>query len=164
MSILNNVISQVYIPPSVKGYIPPPLQTTDTTQISQSRNTLVRAWNTTYNTNSLKQIGAIATPFRIVNNAGDILCRQNYSCGGSCQTPQSRPGLYGLSTRFGGTQDKCDGTNVTPTTCNGKYVYDGSDYTTYLKNKAISNNYNDQSYGGNLYSGSQVKYRAIRRY
>jgi len=155
MSILNRVI---------KGYIPPPLQTTDTTQIAQSRNTLVRAWNTTYKRDILNTIGTIATPFRIVNNAGDILCRQYYSCGGSCQTPQSRPGIYGLSIRFGSAHDICDGTNVSPATCNNKYVYDGSDYTTYLKNKAILNNYNDVSYGGNLYHGAQVQSKAIRRY
>jgi hypothetical protein len=155
MLLLNSVI---------KGYIPPPLPTTDTMQIAQARNTLVRAWNTTYKTDSLNTIGVIATPFRIVNNAGDILCRQNYSCGGPCQTPQSRPGLHGLSSRFGSIQSRCDGTNVTPATCNVKYVYDGSDYTIYLKNKAVLNNYNDSSYGGNLSSGSQVKSKAVRRY
>jgi hypothetical protein len=147
-----------------KGFIPTPMPTTDTTQIAQSRNTLVRAWNTTYKTDSLNTIGVIATPFRVVNNAGDILCRKNYSCGGSCQTPQSRPGIYGLSSRFGSIQYLCDGTQVSPTTCNVKYVYDGSDYTTYLKNKAILHNYNDISYGGNRSNGSQVQSKAIRRY
>ena len=155
MSILNSVI---------KGFIPKSLPTTDTTQISQSRNTLVRAWNTTYKTDNLNKIGRIATPFRIVNNAGDILCRENYSCGGSCQTPQSRPGIYGLSSKVGSIHNLCDRTEVSPTTCNVKYVYDGSDYTTYLKNRAILHNFNDISYGGNLSSGSQVQSRAIRRY
>lgn len=148
----------------ITGYIPQALPTTDTSQIAQSRNTLVRAWNTTYKTDILNKIGRIGTPFRIINNAGDILCRQNYSCGGSCQTPQSRPGIYGLSIRFGSTQDKCDGTNVSPSTCNSKFVYDGSDYTTYLKNKAILHSYRDSSYGGNQSNGSQVQYKAIRRY
>ena len=53
---------------------------------------------------------------------------------------------------------------VPASACNGKFVYDGSDYTTYLKQRAINKNYNDISFGGDDYSGGQVAMRAIRRY
>jgi hypothetical protein len=55
-------------------------------------------------------------------------------------------------------------TSIPAAACNVKYVYDSSDYTTYLKQKAINKNYNDLSYGGNDSSGSQSAYRAARRY
>ena len=83
----------------------------------------------------------IITPFRAVNNAGDVLSRQNFSCGGTCQSFQSRPGLSGLRHRFGSNTDSCIPSavysslqlnSVVPASaCNVKFVYDGSDYTTY---------------------------------
>ena len=47
---------------------------------------------------------------------------------------------------------------------NGKYVYDSSDYITYLKQKAVNKNYNDLSNGGDDFKASQSAQRAIRRY
>jgi len=99
-----------------------------------------------------------------VNNSGDILCRENYSCGGSCQSFQSRPNMRGLSSRFGAIQSVCDGTFVPPASCNVKYVYDSSDYITFLKQQAINKNYNDLSNAGNNNSAGQSAFRAIRRY
>jgi hypothetical protein len=58
----------------------------------------------------------------------------------------------------------CDGTGVPPASCNVKYVYDSSDYTTYLKQKALAKTYNNLSYGGDQYNASQSSWRAIRRY
>lgn len=112
----------------------------------------------------LNQDKAICTPFRAVNNAGDLLSRKYYSCGGPCQTFQSRPGMFGLKQHFGHIQDQCDGTGVPPSSCNTKYVYDSSDYIRYAKQKAMNKNYNDASYSGNNYSGAQSAIRAIRRY
>jgi hypothetical protein len=54
--------------------------------------------------------------------------------------------------------------NIPSSTCNVKFVYDGSDYTKFKKNQAMNRNYNDRSFGGNDYSGQQSAYRAIRRY
>jgi hypothetical protein len=147
-----------------KGFIPQAMPTTDISQIAQGRNTVVRAWNTTYPSQIKNKPKPINTPFRIVNNAGDLYCRQNYSCGGPCQSTQSRPGLYGLSQRFGSSHSVCDGSGVTAATCNPKYVYDGSDYTTYLRNKAILKAYSDKSYGGDQNNASQVSVNAIKRY
>jgi len=133
-------------------------------ETARTRFTLRDAWNTTY----VSQLGSnkrIITPFRAVTNSGDILSRDNYTCGGTCQTFQSRPGLNGLSQRFGAIQyTNCDGSGVPAAACNVKYVYDGSDYTTYLRQRAMNKNYNDRSFGGNDYSAQQSKYRAVRRY
>ncbi len=80
------------------------------------------------------------------------------------QSFQSRPGLHGLRGRFGAIKSLCDGSGIPPSSCNVKYVYDASDYVTYLKQKAVNKNYNDYSNAGNNNSGSQSAWRAIRRY
>jgi hypothetical protein len=163
---------------AIKGWMPQSTQLTDKRypEYEQIRYILKNAWNTTYPSqlarSNLKR--SITTPFRAVNNAGDILSRENYSCGGSCQTFQSRPGLKGLSQRFGSVQSTCFPSAVYSTlqlnntipaaACNVKFVYDSSDYITYLKQKAINKNYNDLSYGGDDSKSSQSAQRAIRRY
>ena len=163
---------------AIQGWMPQQTQNVDKTypEFEQIRWTLKEAWNTKYRgqlrRNGLKQ--SITTPFRAVNNAGDLLSRDNYSCGGTCQTPQSRPGLHGLRTHFGSVQSSCIPSasynslqlinNIPAAACNVKYVYDSSDYTTYLKQRAVNKNYNDYSYGGDDYKSSQSAQRAIRRY
>jgi hypothetical protein len=148
----------------IRGFIPQPIINHENdNEFSQTRFTLREAWNTDY----VRQAGSnkrIITPFRAVNNSGDILSRKNYSCGGSCQSFQSRPGLHGLKTLFGAINSKCDNSNVPPASCNVKYVYDSSDYITYVKQRAQNKNYNDRSFGGDNYSAGQSAMRAIRRY
>ena len=163
---------------AIQGWMPQTTQNVDKAypNYEQIRYTLKNAWNTTYPSqlrrNNLKR--SITTPFRAVNNAGDLLSRENFSCGGSCQTPQSRPGLHGLKTHFGSVSVSCTPSaaynslqlikNVPAAACNVKYVYDSSDYTTYLKQRAVNKNYNDFSNGGDDSSSSQSAQRAIRRY
>ena len=163
---------------AINGYMPQTNQTVDKEypEFEHIRFTLKNAWNTTY-PSQLKRVGltkTITTPFRAVNNAGDLLGRENFACGGSCQSFQSRPGLRGLKLRFGATSTACTSsaayntlqliTGVPSATCNVKYVYDSSDYITYLKQKAINKNYNDLTYGGDQSNASQSAQRAIRRY
>ena len=148
----------------IPGFIPQAVYTTNNNnEFIDTRFTLKNAWNTNYlrMPNNEK---SICTPFRAVNNAGDLLSRKYYSCGGPCQTFQSRPGMFGLKQHFGAIQNHCDGSGVPPSSCNIKYVYDSSDYIRYSKQKAVNKNYNDVSYGGNNYSGAQSAIRAIRRY
>jgi hypothetical protein len=163
---------------AINGYMPKQTQNVDKRypEFEHIRFTLKNAWNTSYQRqlrkNNIKK--SITTPFRAVNNAGDLLSRQNYSCGGTCQTFQSRPGLKGLRTRFGSVQNTCIPSfignslqminDVPASACNVKYVYDSSDYITYLKQNAVNKNYNDLKYGGNENSASQSVVRAIRRY
>ena len=163
---------------AINGYMPQQTQNVDKRypEYEHIRFTLKNAWNTTYPSqlrrDNLKQ--PITTPFRAVNNAGDLLSRLNYSCGGSCQSFQSRPGLRGLRNHFGAVQDTCIPSatysnlqllsNIPASACNVKYVYDSSDYVTYLKQKAVNKNYNDLTYGGDQSNTSQSAIRAIRRY
>jgi len=135
------------------------------------RFSLRNAWNTNYKLQLslctiplIKQTKkSLQTPFRIVNNAGDLLLRQYYSCGGPCQTFQNRPGLRGLKQRFGAIQAQCDGSLVEAAACNQHWVYDSSDYIRYKKQTAMAKNYNDISYGGSN-NGSYVALKASRRY
>ena len=163
---------------AIQGWMPQTTQNVDKRypEYEQIRYTLKNAWNTTYPSqlrrNNLTR--TITTPFRAVNNAGDLLSRENFSCGGSCQTFQSRPGLNGLKTRFGSISVSCTPSatynslqqikNIPAAACNVKYVYDSSDYITYLKQRAVNKNYNDYSNGGDDYKASQSAQRAIRRY
>jgi hypothetical protein len=163
---------------AIRGYMPQTTGNTDKRypEFEHIRFTLKNAWNTTYPSqlrrDNIRQ--PITTPFRAVNNAGDLLSRNNYSCGGTCQTFQSRPNIKGLKGHFGAVQNSCTPSvtynslqsirNIPPAACNVKFVYDSSDYVTYLKQKAVNKNYNDLAYGGNQYSTSQSAIRAIRRY
>jgi len=163
---------------AIRGYMPPTTQLVDKRypEYEHIRYSLKQAWNTTYpsqlRNNNLKR--TITTPFRAVNNAGDILSRENYSCGGGCQSFQSRPGLFGLRGRFGANSKTCQPSvsynslqaikNIPSATCNVRYVYDSSDYVTYLKQKAVNHNYNDLTFGSNDSLASQSAQRTIRRY
>jgi hypothetical protein len=162
---------------AIQGYMPQPTLTVDKrySEFEQIRFTLKNSWNTTYPSqlkrDNLKK--PIIGPFRATQNAGDLLCRENFSCGGSCQTPQFRPNVYGLKQRFGATSKSCQPSvvynslqeikNIPSATCNIKWVYDSSDYITYLKQKAVNKNYNDFTFGGDQSNASQSNIRHSRR-
>jgi hypothetical protein len=145
----------------IRGIMPPATVDVDKSyeNYENVRFTLRNAWNTKY-TQTTKAV----TPFRAVTNSGDILSRVAYSCGGPSQASQSRPGLFGIKGQIGSIKSKCDGSGIPPSTCNVKYVYDSSNYTTFLKQQATNKNYNDISNGGNNNSGNQVSFRAVRIY
>ena len=163
---------------AIRGWMPPVTQNVDKRypEFEQIRFTLKQAWNTTYPSqlarNGLRQ--SITTPFRAVNNAGDLLSRENFTCGGTCQSVQSRPNVKGIKGHLGHVQDTCIPSvvwsnlqllnNVPAAACNVKYVYDSSDYITYLKQKAVVKNYNNLTYGGDDSNASQSALRSIRRY
>jgi hypothetical protein len=163
---------------AIKGYMPQTTQLTDKRYIEyqQIRTKLREGWNTKYRSqlkpHKLKK--SITTPFRAVNNAGDLLSRENFSCGGTCQSYQSRPNMHGLSSHFGRTSSSCLPSvaynslqllkDVPSATCNVKYVYDSSDYTTYLKQQAINKNFNAYSYGGDQSNASQVALKSSKRF
>lgn len=161
--------SQFTLGRGIPGFIPQRLVNTDVSyeDYMNDREIVVEGWNTNYrreiNALSGKPARAI-TPFRAINNAGDLLSRKYYTCGGPCQTFQSRPGLFGLKQRFGAVMLRCDGTGVEPAACNTKYVYDSSDYSRYLKQRSINQTYNNLSNGGDQSNASQSAWRAIRRF
>ena len=158
----------------IPGLMPQSVVNHDNSDAFASTRFLLRdAWNTTSYSGSSNP-KRIITPFRAVNNAGDLLSRQNYSCGGTCQTPQSRPGLNGLRQRFGSTSVSCQpsviwsslqvDSAIPSSTCNVKWVYDGSDYIRFKKDQAVNRNYNDRSFGGNDYNAAQSAIRHSKRY
>jgi hypothetical protein len=99
------------------------------------RLALTQGWNTKYKS-QLGNNRLRITPFRAVTNSGDLLSRQNYSCGGSAST-QSRPNLFGIKGHLGSILNNCDKSGVESSNCNVKYVYDSSDYVKYLKQGAL---------------------------
>lgn len=170
----NNPSLGAYLGGGLKGRMPQPLIIHDNThEFSKTRFLLRDAWNTTSYSGSSNP-KRIVTPFRAVYNAGDLLSRQNFSCGGTCQAPQSRPNMRGLKQHLGHVSNTCQADvfwsplqmdlAVPASACNTKFVYDGSDYIKFKKDQAINRNYNDRSFGGDDYSSSQSKWRAIRRY
>jgi hypothetical protein len=138
------------------------------------RRILRNSWNNQQALGTINGKKRIITPFRAVTNSGDLLSREYYSCGGPCQSFQSRPGMFGLKHRFGANSNSCVpgvvystyqlDTSIPASACNVKWVYDSSDYTTYLKQRAVNKNYNDLTFGGDDSKSSQSAIRAIRRY
>jgi hypothetical protein len=158
----------------LRGIMPQSVMDHDNShEFAKTRFFLRDAWNTSSYSGSGNPKRIIG-PFRAVNNAGDLLSRQNYSCGGSCQSVQSRPGLKGLKHRFGSISDACTAStvhslnqvnpNIPASSCNSKFVYDGSDYINFKKKQAMNKSYNDRSFGGDNFSAAQSAMRAIRRY
>jgi hypothetical protein len=171
---INNKSGAPLLGGGLRGIMPQPLVDHDNSdEFARTRFYLKDAWNTSSVSGS-SHPKRIIGPFRAVNNAGDILSRQDYSCGGTCQSYQSRPGLSGLRGRFGSNSNSCSPSvlysanqinpGVPASTCNGKFVYDSSDYINFKKKQAINRNFNDRSFGGNESSGAQSAMRAIRRY
>lgn len=151
----------------IRGLAPMPvLGKENDAEFEMTRVTLKEVWNNTpLILESHNDVGKYAcTPFRKKMNAGDILSRLNYSCGGSCQTPQSIPGIPTIKTSIGAIQNKCDETTNPPSTCNVRYVYDSSDYTKFRKGMATNRNYNDLSYGGDQSNSTFSAVQAMRRF
>jgi hypothetical protein len=127
------------------------------------RMTLRRAWNGPAASGRINGVTVTpaATPFRIVNNAGDFLSRQNYSSGGPNQVNSIKQSISGSwRTSAGRVHATDDGTGVPSASCNPKYVYDSSNYIAYRKQRAVNKNYRDISSGGDE---SNASYSAILR-
>lgn len=120
-----------------------------------ARRILRNSWNNSNIAIETRKIGA----FRAVNNLGDVLNRQNYSCGGPNQI-NSRVGIHD---KGGAIPQQCDGTGVAAASCNPKFVPDSSDYIKFKKQRAVSQNYNDSSFGGDESNGSYVALMRVRR-
>jgi len=131
----------------------------------QSRLILSKAWNGKYASHKVvnnaitgsPMVKPSTTPFRAVMNAGDYLSREHYSCGGPNMVGSGFPGSLVLTSKDGGqSKTHCDGTDIPPSTCNVKYVYDGSDYTRFRKEQAKNRNRTDYTYGGSNNGGYEA--------
>jgi len=109
-----------------------------------TRKILTKSWNTPYAAGEVNETRPVIGGFRLVNNLGDFLHRQNYSCGGSNQIRSNKPGLRSIS---GTIPQNCDSTGIPASSCNPKFVPDSSDYMRYKKQRAMNLNYNDTKSG-----------------
>jgi len=125
-----------------------------------SRRILRDSWQNEFAQPSINGHGRVTTPYRAVNGLGDYLSRKNYVCGGPNQVNADKPGW---KSRIGSIISNCDNTGIPPKAGNVRYVSDSSNYTTFLKQKAISSTYNDPSFGGDAHNGSYVDLMAVRR-
>jgi hypothetical protein len=95
-----------------------------------------------------------------VNNLGDFLGRENYVCGGPNPITADR---YKRLSNMGSILNRCDGSGVPASSCNVKFVPDSSDYITFKKQRAMNQNYNDLSNGGDQNNASYVPLMAVSR-
>lgn len=106
---------------AIKGWIAPDIHGSDKSDVNyrQIRFKLTDAWNTNYKTQLKNTIynKPLISPFRVVNNAGDILSRSH-------------------STRH-------TISSIPVSTSNQRYVYDGSDYVKFLKQQAVNRNFHE---------------------
>ena len=150
----------------VNGISPKPISNgtmKGSSELETMRFTLRKAWNGLAASERYGGQAPAATPFRVVNNAGDYLSRENYTSGGSNQvTTAKRSITAGWRGLAGGVHVSDDGTGVPSATCNTKFVYDSSDYIRFRKQMAVNRNYNDSGFGG-ANNAAQSAIRAIRR-
>ena len=125
-----------------------------------SRRILVKAWDNTGSVGVNNGYARVINTFRAVNSAGDFLSRVNYSCGGPNAINATRAGTF--IRKIGSMPNQCDGTGVPAGNCHGKYVYDSSDFIRFKKLRAINQNFNDGSNGGDQYNASFVAAKAVR--
>jgi len=103
------------------------------------------------------------TPFRLSMLAGDPFGSINEAVLPTLYAPNqvARSGIsFGVLPRSNG--GGLSSGNATYTG-NPKWVYDSSDYMRYKKLRAMSQNYNDSSFGGDKHNASQVAISAARR-
>ena len=150
----------------VKGISPHPVSNgtlKGSSELETIRFTLRNAWNGSAASEKWGGHAPAATPFRVVNNAGDYFSRQNYTSGGSNQVTSVKQSIAsGWRGLAGGVHANADGTGVPSATCNTKFVYDSSDYIRFRKQMAMNRNYNDAGFGG-ANNAAQSAIRAIRR-
>lgn len=154
--------------PNVRGSaVVRPYPAVDFSVHSRERFRLRESWNTNVYARGVKP--GMGT-FRIVNNAGDILSRVNYSCGGpNMITNSNHTSLIFSKNRDGGQSNAdCDDSGIPPSTCNVEYVYDSSDFTRFKRLQAVNRGYaglgtseGDYSSGG-ANNGAQVAWRHAR--
>jgi len=144
-----------------QGYSPQQtlLNFKDSEQV-MTRRVLTKSWNGQAAVGTINGYNRVITPFRAINNLGDFLGRIHYVCGGSNQINKTYPGRQGP---IGSIISQCDQTGVPSAVCNGRFVPDSSDYTTFKKQSAMNRNFNDLKNGGDQHNASYVNLMAVRR-
>lgn len=104
------------------------------------RRTVRSSWDGQSASGTINNHARIITPFRAVNNSGDFLARENYSCGGFAPSTTNMPS--GIGRMLDRARSNCDNTGVPGASCNPKFVADSSDYTRYRRQRAVNQTYN----------------------
>lgn len=136
------------------------------TNYRDSSTTLIRkiirnSWNNSYANGTVNGMTRSIGEFRAVNNLGDFLCRQNYVC--NIPNP-IQPNNVAWRNRITSVMNNCDTTGIPCSNANVKFVSDSSNYTTYRKQRAMNQTYDDSSFGGDDSHASYVAILGIRRF
>ena len=95
------------------------------------------------------------SPSRAAYHNGDLLSRQNYTCGGP-NPIHSHPQIPMINNAR--AVNNCDNSGIQPHNF-AKFVPDSSTYIQFKKEAAILANFNDISNGGDNYNASQTPLR-----
>lgn len=101
-----------------------------------ARKIVSKSWNKTNTANEINGFGRAVGSYRAVNNLGDYLSRQTYTCGGNAQCQKKRSGSMLFN---------CDSTKVEGSYTNNRWVSDSSEYTRHKKMVLANRLYNDNS-------------------
>jgi hypothetical protein len=131
------------------------------------RFTLRESWNGKAANKVYNGIKTNVTPFRAVNNAGDLMTRVAFTSGGSNQVNTGRIKIAANASARGlGGNIKIstlpNPNNLPSANTNVKWVYDSSDYTKFKKQQSHNRNYNDYSFGGDTKSSTLVALGKVR--
>lgn len=136
----------------------PILTVNNNNNTARNRNVLRMAWNGDYINDSRRKTGT----FRALYNAGDILSRKNYSCGGPNPLQNMPHVKQNVSLFRGNIKSFCDDSKIPVASTNVKYVYDSSLFTRFRKEFAMNKSYNEKSFGGDGHNGSYTAITHIR--
>jgi hypothetical protein len=138
-------------------------QTTKSYKNSQdviTRKVIIKSWNNPYASGSVNGHKRVSSPFPSVYNITDFLARKNYVCNVPNPIQETRHRLKG---NMGSIINNCDGTGVQCSNTNTKFVPDSSLYTTFKRQQATNQNYNDSTNGGNAHNSEYVALISSRR-
>jgi hypothetical protein len=138
-------------------------QTTRSNKSSQdvmTRRIIVRSWNNPNASGVINGRSRITSPFPAVYNQTDFLSRKNYVCNVPNPIQETR---VRLKSNMGSIINNCDGTGIECANTNTKFVPDSSLYTTYKRQMATNQNYNDSTNVGDAHHSQQSAIRSVRR-
>ena len=128
-------------------------------EMCMTRRVLRDSWNGAYATGTVNGYGARIGGFKAVNNISDFLSRQNYVC----NVPNPQSNSFNGRNRIGSIIKHCDNTGIQCSNTNTKFVPDSSDYIKYRKQRAINQNYNDITNGGNQHNASYEGFMRVHQ-